>query len=92
MLSPNQEKIARELYGEWFSMWPNIENPSDINKKEKYEFAMSIGWEKCKLMQMARKNNLKIHNYPYPWTKPKYWSSNFKFVGFDIKERSNEVL
>jgi len=82
MLAPNQETLARELYGEWFSIHPNIENPSDINKKEKYEFAVSIGWEKCRLMQLARKSNLKINNYPYPWTKPEYWRSDLKHTGF----------
>ena len=43
------------LYALWFSRYPEIQNPTDINRKCKFDFAMEIGYENLKRMQTARK-------------------------------------
>ena len=42
-------------YRDFSVKYPGIKNPSDINKKEKFDFAMQIGWLRLRNMQAARK-------------------------------------
>lgn len=65
--------LAKILFKEWFSRHPNIHNPTDINKREKFNFMAEIGWKKFMLMQRARKTNIRVYGYPFPWTKADYW-------------------
>tara|TARA_R110002020_G_scaffold376130_1_gene587257 strand:+ start:3401 stop:3661 length:261 start_codon:yes stop_codon:yes gene_type:complete len=57
---------ARNLYDYWFSNYPGIKNPSDINTSDKFEFANEIGWVKLSLMQAARKAG-------YEFTRWDHW-------------------
>lgn len=45
-------------YELFFDRYPYLKNPSDINCKEKFDFAMEIGWERFTEMQAARKAGL----------------------------------
>ncbi len=72
MSQADQDK-AKALYGEWFSQYPDIKNPSDINCQTKYDYFMTAGWETLQLMQQARKGNVKQYGYPFEWTKSEYW-------------------
>ena len=72
-MSPEEQEEAKALFELWFSEHPHIPNPTDVNKQEKYYFAVSIGWPRLSLMQRARKNNVKQYGYPFPWTKREYW-------------------
>ena len=64
---------AKLLFCEWFSLYPELENPTDINFNEKFEFLQEIGWEGAVMMEKARKQNTATNGYPNPWTKPKFW-------------------
>lgn len=75
-MSPEDAAMAKLLFKEWFERYPNIENPTDINKKEKHEYMAEIGWKQFQLMQRARKTNTKVYGYPFPWTKKDYWKKN----------------
>ena len=62
-LSAAEEAEARMLYEEFWSMYPNIKNPSEINTNEKAFFLKLKGVQKIRLMQTARKQ-------AYEFTKP----------------------
>ena len=57
MLNEQETKQARQLYCRWFAKFPKMKNPTDINSRSKYDFAVQIGWEKMRLMMTARKAN-----------------------------------
>ena len=48
MTQVDQDK-AKALFGEWFSQYPDIKNPSDINCQTKYDYFMKAGWENLQL-------------------------------------------
>ncbi len=73
MLTFEEQRKAQRLYCRWFAKNPKSKNPTDVNNRAKYEFAMQIGWVSLALMLQARKSNTKVNGYPYPWTKPEYW-------------------
>jgi hypothetical protein len=54
-LSPQEEAEARALYEEFWLIYPNQKNPSDINTAEKAAFLILKGFERIFLMQRARK-------------------------------------
>ena len=62
-LTPEEEAEARTLYEEFWSMHPDIKNPTDINRIEKAYFLILKGFQKIRLMQKARKQ-------AYDFTKP----------------------
>ncbi len=62
-LTPDEEAEARALYDEFWSMHPDIKNPTDINRVEKANFLMLKGFQKIRLMQKARKQ-------AYDFTRP----------------------
>lgn len=62
---------AKELYFIWFKQHPDQANPSDLNTEEKYNYALSVGYEEFKLMEIARKQGL-------PFTKKEYWDKKLK--------------
>lgn len=64
---------AKRLYQQWFSRYPEIDNPTDLNMEIKLEYLREIGWEAAVTMQKARKENVKSKGYPNSWTMPKYW-------------------
>ena len=72
-LSEAHEARAKELFREWFERHPYLANPTDINREEKYDYAVEIGWSAFGLMQRARKSNVAAYGYPYPFTKAEYW-------------------
>lgn len=73
-LSASDEARAKTLYRAWFKLYPNIANPIDINRQEKYEHLTSLGFYDAYLFVRARKGNLAVHGYPYTWTQPEYWN------------------
>ncbi|NQU22791.1 MAG: hypothetical protein HQ567_16050 [Candidatus Nealsonbacteria bacterium] len=62
-LTPREETEARALYEEFWTMHPDIKNPTDINRVEKANFLILKGFQKIRLMQKARKQ-------AYDFTKP----------------------
>lgn len=54
-LTSEEEAEARKLYEEFWKLYPNQQNPSDINTAEKANFLMLKGFESISLMQRARK-------------------------------------
>ena len=69
-----EEQIeAKRLFGEWFGKYPDVKNPSDINTELKFYEFVDMGWEKLRLMQKARKCNVRRFGYPFEWTKADYW-------------------
>ena len=62
-LTPEQEAEARALYEESWQRYPDIKNPTDINRIEKAYFLIEKGFEKIRLMQRARKQ-------AYDFTRP----------------------
>lgn len=62
-LSCEEESEAKALYEEFWQRHPDIKNPSDINRIEKYNFLQEKGFEKIRLMQTARKQK-------YEFTRP----------------------
>lgn len=81
MLNEQETRQAQQLYCRWFAKFPKMKNPTDINSRTKYDFAMQIGWEKMRLMMTARKANTDKNGYPYPWTKADYWTQNNRSEG-----------
>jgi hypothetical protein len=55
-LTPDEEAEARDLYEEFWKMYPKQSNPSDINTLEKANFLILKGFERVALMQRARKD------------------------------------
>ena len=55
MSSAYDRQKALELFREWFKLHPNIKNPTDINRVEKWEFFQQRGWDALYQMQRARK-------------------------------------
>ena len=74
-LSSDDQDKAKALFSDWFSKYPNIKNPTDINSRQKYDYFMKAGWETLQLMQKARKTNVGQYGYPSPWTKAEYWTT-----------------
>jgi len=72
-LTIDEQCEAKRLYGEWFNLFPGVKNPSDINSEVKFNYFGRIGWESLRLMQKARKCNVKRFDYPFEWTKAEYW-------------------
>jgi|SaaInlV_100m_DNA_3_1039692.scaffolds.fasta_scaffold36761_1 adenine-specific DNA glycosylase len=72
-LTATQAQSAKNLYEKWFKRHPDIKNPTDINREEKFNFAIELGWNSFRLMQQARKSNVDKFNYPFPWTHADYW-------------------
>ncbi len=54
-LSRREVAEARALYEEFWRMYPDQKNPSDINTREKATFLILKGFERISLMQRARK-------------------------------------
>ena len=73
MLTAEEQRIARDLFREWFTANPGVKNPTDPNTREKYDNMVRLGWELFSLMQQARKFNTEINGYPYQWTRWEYW-------------------
>jgi len=73
-MSGSDQCKSKLLFQQWFSRYPLIPNPTDVNKQEKYDFVVEIGWPQFSLMQRARKGNIKEYGYPFPWTKAEYWA------------------
>lgn len=73
-MNPDEQRQAYVLYCRWFAKYPTVKNPTDVNSRVKYDFAVQVGWEKLSLMLRARKANTAANGYPYPWTKPEYWN------------------
>lgn len=71
-LDARTEALAKDGYQRWFARCSE-KNPSDINSKEKYDFAAEIGWEQLQAMQRARKQNTAANGYPYSWTQREFW-------------------
>lgn len=59
-LTPSEVKKAKSLYKEFWSMYPDIKNPSDINSQEKADFLLKKGFDNISLMQKARKQAYKF--------------------------------
>lgn len=59
-LTAKEEKKARSLYQEFWEIYPDIKNPSDINSLEKADFMIKKGFENISLMQKARKQAYKF--------------------------------
>ena len=72
-MSDSEQYKAKLLFQRWFSRYPDIPNPTDVNKQEKFNFVVEIGWPQFSLMQQTRKGNIKEYGYPFPWTKAEYW-------------------
>ena len=51
----NEMTLAEKLYDDFFRRYPDLKNPTDLNTREKFEFAVKVGWENYCLMQRARK-------------------------------------
>ena len=64
-LFDEHEIDAEELYREWFARYPEIPNPSDVNRREKYDYMIEIGWEGCKAMHRARKASARFAKVDY---------------------------
>jgi len=73
LLSNVEKNLAMDLYYSFFKRHPKAKNPTDLNTKEKYLYAMEIGYDLFKLMGTARKYHTKRNNFPYPWTHQAYW-------------------
>ena len=71
--NPQRLALARHLYEVWFTLHPDMRNPTDVNNKTKYDYFTREGWETLSLMQEARKQNVARHGYPFKWTQPEYW-------------------
>lgn len=74
-MSSQDAALAKILFKEWFDRYPAIDNPTDINKQEKYNYMVELGWKRFMLMQRARKTNTAINGYPFPWTRAVYWKN-----------------
>lgn len=59
-LTTSEVKKAKSLYKEFWSMYPDIKNPSDINSQEKADFLVKKGFDNISLMQKARKQAYKF--------------------------------
>ena len=68
MLEQQEQRKAKRLFEAFFQENPGAKNPTDINTKAKFDYAVRIGWESLHLMQKARKINTRKNGYPYPWT------------------------
>ncbi|MCP4477433.1 MAG: hypothetical protein GY818_05015 [Planctomycetaceae bacterium] len=73
LMTPEEQEEAKRLYGEWFALFPDVKNPSDINSELKFNYFIGLGWEALRLMQKARKCNVSRFGYPFEWTKADYW-------------------
>ena len=47
------DEVVRKDYEDFWSQYPDQKNPADVNTKEKFDFAMSIGWRRFSAMQRA---------------------------------------
>lgn len=54
-ITNEEEQQARQDYLLFWERHPTQRNPSDINTKEKFDFAMEIGWRRLQVMQHFRK-------------------------------------
>ena len=62
-LTAAEEALARKLYQEFWQLYPQLKNPTDINTPEKASFLIMKGFENIRLMQRARKQ-------AYDFTRP----------------------
>ena len=51
-LTESDAKSAKELYLVFFKRH-GIKNPTDMNCREKFEYAVEVGWDNFSLMQRA---------------------------------------
>jgi hypothetical protein len=63
-MKEHQINLARRLYDEWFGLYPETKNPSEINTEEKAMFLLNRGWNNLKLMQTARKQGFEFTKRP----------------------------
>ena len=74
---------ADRLYALWFSRYPEIQNPTDINRKCKLDFATEIGFENLRVMQAARKQASKERGVNL-FVFPSFWTiANLQRYGFE---------
>jgi hypothetical protein len=74
-LEEYSELEAKINYCNWFYLYPDSENPTDINSDYKLDFLQKVGWEVAVMMERARKNNTGANRDPRHWTKPVFWKS-----------------
>ena len=72
LLTSVEQKMAKDLYYSFFKK-TGQKNPTDLNTPEKYHFAVEIGYELFRLMQLAREFHTARNNFPYRWTHLGYW-------------------
>lgn len=76
-LSASDAKWAKEMYLVFFKRhWQK--NPTDLNTREKFEYAREISWDNYSLMQLARKSHTKKNGWPYPWTHRDWWAGKIR--------------
>ena len=76
-LTESDAKFAKELYLVFFKRH-GLKNPTDMNNRVKFEYAVEVGWDNFSLMQRARKCNTKKNGYPYPWTHRDWWRGKIR--------------
>ncbi|MDB4628067.1 hypothetical protein OAF82_00585 [bacterium] len=65
-LTPENIETARALYGDWFASYPDIKNPTDINRPEKFYFMSRLEWHEAWLMISTRKQG-------FDFSKAEFW-------------------
>jgi hypothetical protein len=78
-LEEYNELEAKINYCNWFHLYPDSGNPTDINSEYKRDFLQKAGWEVAVMMERARKNNTGANNDPGNWTMPAFWKKG-KYV------------
>ena len=69
-LTDRQQNQAQLDYGIFFRDNPGQKNPTDANTQEKWEYMISIGFERYSYMLAARKAKTQ---YRLSFTKPEFW-------------------
>lgn len=77
------ELDAKQLFCNWFHLYPDEPNPTDINKTLKFDFIQKAGWEGAVNMERARKQNTAVNGYPNPWTQPEFWKGGNRVEAAD---------
>ncbi len=65
-LTDEESHPAFHLYREWFTDHPDIKNPTDINRPEKFYFMARLEWHEAWLMISTRKQG-------FDFTKAEFW-------------------
>lgn len=71
----SSETQAKNLYKEFFTRYPGVRNPTDLNDSRKYCYAMDIGYHNLRLMQSARKRANSADGVNM-WVFPEYWEES----------------